>query len=232
MWLAIIMVSLIVLPSGFLLLQTFSGSSAGEITTNPTLSGSSGTVIAPCTGVAPNGMRFRVSSGVNITAVGSKETINGEEYFKIVITRNGSGGTETISLDYGANISSGLPAVGTWVRAAMKAKWNASTAIQNVLLQARQQPSTPANMNNYTMRVDSGYPWESLPEITPGKTILLSKSSGWWQMGPPMVIKSGITSILYNALITVNNATAGTDTIWISRMHLYSISDPRPALGF
>ncbi|MFA7276761.1 MAG: GDSL-type esterase/lipase family protein [Pseudobdellovibrionaceae bacterium] len=198
---------------------------AGDITTNPTLSGTGGSVSTGCTGVAPTGMRFRRSSGSYITAVGSKETINGEEYFKIVVTRNGSGGTETISLDYNGNITAGLPAVGTWVRAAMKAKWNASAAIQNVLLQARQQPSTPANMNNYTMRVDSGYPWENV-------AIAAADGSGLWQMGPPMVIKSGITSILYNALITVDNSTAGTDTIWISRMHLYSVDDPRTSLGF
>ena len=57
---------------------------AGEITTNPTLSGTGGSVSTGCTGVAPTGMRFRRSSGSYITAVGSKETINGEEYFKIV----------------------------------------------------------------------------------------------------------------------------------------------------
>lgn len=107
----------------------------------------------------------------------------------------------------------------------MKAKWNASAAIQNVLLQARQQPSTPANMNNYTMRVDTGYPWENV-------AIAAADGSGLWQMGPPMVLKTGITSILYNALITVDNSTAGTDTIWISRMHLYSVDDPRTSLGF
>jgi hypothetical protein len=200
-------------------------SQPGEITSNPTLSGSGGTVSTGCTGVAPNGMRFRRSSGSNITAVGSKETINGEEYFKIVVTRNGAGGTETIQVDYGANISSGLPSAGTWFRSAMKAKWDASAKIFGVFLQARQQPSTPANMNNYSMRIDTGYLWENA-------AVEDGSGNGVWQFGPPQVTKTGITSILYNALITVDNTAAGTDTIWISRMHLYTIDDPRTALGY
>lgn len=197
----------------------------GEITTNPLLIGATGTVSTGCTGIAPTGMRFRRSTGSNITAVGSNETINGEDYFKMVITRNGAGGTETIGLDYGANITANLPAVGSWMRSAMKAKWDASPAIQNVMLQARQQPSTPANMNNYTMRVDTGYPWENA-------AIAAADGGGLWQIAPPQIVKTGITSILFNALITVDNATAGTNTVWISRMQLYAVSDPRPSLGF
>lgn len=197
----------------------------GDLISNATLSGSGGTVSTGCTGVAPTGFRFRRSSGTHITAVGSKETINGEEYFKIVITRNGAGGTETIALDLGANISSGLPAVGSWLRHAMKTKWAASSALVSVQLQAREQPSTPANMNNLTMRSDTGYLWENA-------AVQALDGGGLWQLAPAWQFRTGGTSIIFNALINVDNTTAGTDAIWISRLHLYPVSDPRPELGF
>lgn len=197
---------------------------AGDLCTNPTLTGTGGTVTAPCTGVAPTGMRLRRITGTAITAVGSKETINGEEYYKIVVTRDGSTATvESISVDLGANISSGLPATGDWLQPAMKAKWNASAALQQVSIQARQQPSSPANMNNYSLRFDSGYLWENT-------NIAAADGSGLWQISCPFAMRTGATSIIYNALISVDNSTAGTDTVWISRMHLYPITDPRPAI--
>ena len=198
---------------------------SGDLCTNPILSGSAGTVTSPCTGVAPTGLRFRRSTGSNITAVGSKETINGEEYFKIVITRNGSGGTETIGIDMGANISSGLPSVGTWLRHAMKFKMNATAKFLSVHLQAREQPSSPANMNNYTMRSDTGYLWENAVIAAPD-------GGGVWQMSPPWQFRTGGTSIIFNVLINVDNTAAGTDTVWISRMQLYPVSDPKTPLGF
>lgn len=197
---------------------------SGDLCTNPTLSGTGGTVTAPCTGVAPDNMRLRRLTGTAITAVGSKETINGEEYYKIVVTRDGSTATvESISVDLGANISSGLPATGDWLQPAIKAKWNASSAIQQVSIQARQQPSSPANMNNYSLRFDSGYLWENT-------NIAATDGSGLWQISCPFAMRASATSIIYNALISVDNSTAGTETVWISRMHLYPITDPRPPI--
>lgn len=198
---------------------------SGDMCTNPTLSGTGGTVSTGCSGVSPNGIRFRRSTGSNITAAGSKETINSEEYFKIIITRNGAGGIETIALDLGSNISTGLPSADTWLRHAIKFKSAASSALQAVLLQAREQPSAGANMNVSTMRADSGYPWENAG-------IQAADGGGIWQVSPPWQWRSGGTSIIFNALITVDNATAGTDTVWISRMHIYPVGDPRTSLGF
>jgi hypothetical protein len=199
---------------------------SGELCINPTLAGTSGTVSTGCTGVAPNSMRFRRTTGANITAVGSKETINGEEFFKIVITRNGAGGVEIISLDHATgNITAGLPSAGSWMRHAMRFRSNASPAIVSINLQAREQPSTPANMNAQSMRTDTGLLWENA-------ALQATDGGGLWQISPPWQWRTGGTSILWNALISVDNSTAGTDTIWISRMHLYPVSDPKPSLGF
>lgn len=198
---------------------------SGDLCNNPTLSGSSGTVTAPCTGVAPTSMRMRRVTGSQITAVGSKETINGEEYFKVVVTRNGLSSSETIAVDMGSNISSGLPAVGNWMRHAMKFKTNASTGLISVHLQAREQPSSPANMNNYTMRTDTGSLWKNAAFSAPD-------GGGLWQISPPWQFRTGGTSILFNILMNVDNSTAGTDTFWFSRLHLYPVGTPLTSLGY
>jgi hypothetical protein len=198
----------------------------GDLCDNPTMTGTGGSVGTGCTGVAPDSMRFDRSTGSAITAVGSKETIGGEEYFKIVITRNGAGAaTETIRLDNNGNITANLPAEGDWMRNACKVKWDASPAILSVHLQTREQPSSPANMTNYTMRTDTGLKWENVD-------IEADDGGGVWQVSPPWQWRAGGTSLIFSLFINVDNTSAGTDTLWISRMHLYPTDDPRPALGF
>ncbi len=198
---------------------------SGDKCTSPTLTGSGGTVSTACTGVAPNLMRFRRSSGSNITAVGSKETINGDEYFKIVITRNGAGGTKKIQLDLNGNITTGLPSTGDWLRHAIKFKAAAADALLSIQLEAREQPSAGSNMDNYTMRSDTGYLWENV-------TLAALDGGGLWQLSPPWQWRASGTSIIFNTLINIDNSVAGTDTVWIGRMQLYPVSDPKPSLGF
>lgn len=195
----------------------------GDIATNPTCSGTAGTLGTATTGVVCDGMRGQRSSGsTGVTCVASKETVGGIDYQKLVFTCDGLavGGTNTTYLfDKPSNITSPLPKPGTWMQGFMQFKADASPLFEGISLRPRGQPSTPANMDSQAMKTDNGNLWPN---------IALNKADGspLWQATPQFQLKDGTTSILWHVAITINNQTAGTATVWISRMHLIPVPDP------
>jgi hypothetical protein len=204
----------------------------GDIATNPTLTGTGGTVGTGTTGTVADNMRVQRASvtggGAGVTCVASKETVDGIAYQKLVFTRDGAGGTATFNLDRVANIlipGSTSAQVGRWYRGFMQFKSTASSAFQGIYLRARGQPSTPANMDTNSMKVDTGLPW-------PNVALQKADGSPLWTVCPPMCLRAGTTSILWAAVIVLDNTTAGTETVWISRMQLVPVAQPSRALGY
>lgn len=191
----------------------------GDLSPNPTMSGTAGTVSTGCTGTGADSFTIQRQSGsTGVTCVASKDGAAQ----KLVFTRDGTGGTVAL-FTVGRTITSPVPAVGKWYQGFMKFRANASSAFQQISLQTRSQPSSPSNSNHYAMKIGTGAPWPSVD---------LSASAGFWQACPPFKTKVGTTSVIFLCNITIDNATAGTDTIWIDRMQLIPIPDPVQQLGY
>lgn len=196
---------------------------SGDIATNPTCTGTAGTVGTGVTGVVCTGMRAQRASGsTGVTCVASKETISGIEYQKMVFTCDGTatgGNNAVFNLDKPSNITVNLPKDGTWLQGFMQFKADASPLIEGISLRARGQPSTPANMDAQSMKSDSGLLWANA-------ALVKANGDPLWQSTPYFSLRNGTTSILWSAIFTINNQSAGTVTIWVSRMHLVPQIDP------
>lgn len=208
------------------------GVQAGDLAPNPTCTGTAGTISTGATGTAPDNMRLQraavTGNGAGVSVVGSQETVSGIVYQKMVFTRDGTGGTATFNLDKIGNITvtgAGAAEPGTWYRGWMQFKANASAAFQSISLRARGQPTTPANMDAQSMKTDTGLPW-------PTAAFQKADGSPLWQSCPPIKLRPGTTSILWGAIIILDNTAAGTDTVWISRMQLVPVGEPTQPLGY
>lgn len=199
------------------------GVTASDLSPNPLMTGTGGTNGSNSSGVVATSLQLSTNNAA-VTVVGSKDTQNSRTCQKLVITRSGSGGVGTVTLGKSGGISTGLPAVGTWVKPWLLVKTLSSDAFQQVAVQARQQPSSPANMNDYSMRTDN-IDWANVALQTTGGDFV-------WQGGCAQQIRTGMTSIIYGVPVIVDNTSAGTDTVWIAELHLLPITDPRIALGF
>ena len=206
-------------------------STSGDLSPNPTLTGTSGTASTGATGsVATSFTVTRESGSTGVSVVASKVTVGDIAYQKLVFTRDGTGGTVAV-FTLKSDISTGLPTVGEWYRGWMQFWKEASTTdgFQGISMQCRQQPSTPANSNHYAMKTDTGLLWPN--------NQLGSEAVPLWQSTPPFVIKAGCqpwvsgAKILFNATITIDNTVAGTDTVYVSRMHLIPRKNPLHSLG-
>lgn len=198
----------------------------GDISPNPTLTGTGGTTGTSATGTVATSMRVqRVSGSTGVTAVASKETIDGIEYQKIVFTCDGlaSGGNNAVfNLDRSGNIA--VTQAGRWYRGWMQFKADASPLWEGISLRARGQPSTPANMDSQSMKTDTALLWPNVAFQSPSGGPL-------WQSTPPLQLKDGTTSVLWSAVFTINNQAAGTLTVWVSRMQLIPVPDPHPQIA-
>lgn len=197
---------------------------AGDISTNPTLTGTGGSTGTGASGVVADTLTLARggSSSTGVTVVASKETVDGIEYQKLVFTSTGGAEGGFNNANFTLSRSGGLTSLtraGSWLRGWMQFKTAASPLLEGVSLRPRAQPSTPANMDNQSMKPDTGLLWPN---------VALQSSSGGplWQSTPPFQLKDGTTSILWSVTITINNQAAGTTTVWISRMHLVPVPDP------
>lgn len=194
----------------------------GDIATNPTCTGTGGTAGTGTTGTVCDGMQMSRSGSTGVTCVASKVTVDGINYQKLVFTSDGTatGGTNaTFTLNKSGGITSPLPAPGTWYKGWLQFKADASPLIEGISLRMRGQPSTPANMDAQSMKSDTGLLWPNIAyEAADGSPL--------WQSTPETQWKAGMTSITWNTTMVINNQSAGTTTIYISRMHLLPIIDP------
>lgn len=191
----------------------------GNLLTNPTLTGTTGTTSAPVTGSTATGFRTLRNTSIGTACAASKEArADGRGTYQVLtFTPSQSAGSELFYFQTSTtSISHNLP-VGTWVRASVEVDVGAWAGWQGVSMYLRD--GATGGIIAYGMEDYSADAWPS----EAWKGIIQT---------PAFQIVDAASTLQWRVQVKVNNAIAGPGVLKIGCAELRPVESPKEIVNY